>query len=224
MSNLNTKVLFISCIADKVNSPLYWKKKSKVDVSSSDYVQTLSGTLWTATAQNWNKTFTHIEYRAGAVDQKGLVNVFLLSFFQSSLLLIHFLYCSNTCPQQNQCGTSLLHSRFKCRHVTQRSCSSWGGALRDDTKNGCVADYCGTNLSYMWRSSFRDRRGRSFAPWQKSRRNQMNRSPIRTYPVRQVFAPAPERLSGIASAVAWTQPRFSVVQFICLSAGEGLPT
>ena len=124
----------------------------------------------------------------------------------------------------HQCGTSLLHSRFKCRHVTQRSCSSWGGALRDDTINGCVADYCGTNLSYMWRSSFRDRRGRSFAPWQKSRRNQMNRSPIRTYPVRQVFAPAQERLSGIASAVAWTQPRFSVVQFICLSAGEGLPT
>ena len=97
MSNLNTKVLFISCIADKVNSPLYWKKKSKVDVSSSDYVQTLSGTLWTATAQNWNKTFTHIEYRAGAVDQKGLVNVFFLSLFQSSLLLIYFLYCPNTC-------------------------------------------------------------------------------------------------------------------------------
>ena len=30
---------------------------------------------------------------------------------------------------------SLLHSRFSV--VTQR----WGGALRDDTKNGCVADY-----------------------------------------------------------------------------------
>ena len=29
MSNLNTKVLFISCIADKVNSPLYWKKNIK---------------------------------------------------------------------------------------------------------------------------------------------------------------------------------------------------
>ena len=25
--------------------------------------------------------------------------------------------------------------------VTQRSSGLWGGALRDDTKNGCVADY-----------------------------------------------------------------------------------
>ena len=29
--------------------------------------------------------------------------------------------------------SSLLHSRFKCRYV----------ALRDNTKNGCVADYVG---------------------------------------------------------------------------------
>ena len=45
--------------------------------------------------------------------------------------------------------TSLLHSRFKCRHMTllpgalrddtKNSCV--GGALCDDTKNGCVADY-----------------------------------------------------------------------------------
>ena len=27
----------------------------------------LSGIVWTATARNWNKSFTHIEYRAGAV-------------------------------------------------------------------------------------------------------------------------------------------------------------
>ena len=33
--------------------------------------------------------------------------------------------------------SSLLHSRFSV--VTQSSL--WGGALRDDTKNGCVADY-----------------------------------------------------------------------------------
>ena len=31
---------------------------------------------------------------------------------------------------------SLLHSRFYCRHATL----FLGGALRDDTKNGCVAD------------------------------------------------------------------------------------
>ena len=31
--------------------------------------------------------------------------------------------------------------------VTQRS--SWGGALRDDTKNGCVADYEDFLLSMM---------------------------------------------------------------------------
>ena len=39
---------------------------------------------------------------------------------------------------------SLLHSRFYCRHATL----FLGGALRDDTKNGCVADDMvgGTNL------------------------------------------------------------------------------
>ena len=39
---------------------------------------------------------------------------------------------------------SLLQSRFYCRHATLLL----GGALRDDTKNGCVADYMvgGTNL------------------------------------------------------------------------------
>ena len=36
--------------------------------------------------------------------------------------------------------SSLLHSRF--RIVTQHSSPLlWGGALSDDTKNGCVADY-----------------------------------------------------------------------------------
>ena len=33
--------------------------------------------------------------------------------------------------------SSLLHSRFECRHATLL----WRGALRDNTKNGYVADY-----------------------------------------------------------------------------------
>ena len=39
---------------------------------------------------------------------------------------------------------SLLQSRFYCRHATLLL----GGAWRDDTKNGCAADYRvgGTNL------------------------------------------------------------------------------
>ena len=35
---------------------------------------------------------------------------------------------------------SLLHSRFQHRHATFLP-TLWGGALRDDAKNGCVADY-----------------------------------------------------------------------------------
>ena len=38
---------------------------------------------------------------------------------------------------------SLLHSRFKRRHATLLPASLGGGALRDDTKNGWVADYYG---------------------------------------------------------------------------------
>ena len=33
-----------------------------------------SGILWTVTAQNWNKSFTNIKHRAGAVGREGLVN------------------------------------------------------------------------------------------------------------------------------------------------------
>ena len=40
---------------------------------------------------------------------------------------------------------SLLHSRFKSRHgtllPTNYNGRLLGGALRDETKNGCVADY-----------------------------------------------------------------------------------
>ena len=34
---------------------------------------------------------------------------------------------------------SLLHSRFQCRHATLLP--TVGRTLRDDSKNGCVADY-----------------------------------------------------------------------------------
>ena len=47
-------------------------------------------------------------------------------------------------------SSSLLHSRFQCRHVTLLPLC--GGALRDDTKNGCVADYMPSSkvFSTMW--------------------------------------------------------------------------
>ena len=48
-------------------------------------------TVWTATAQNYNKSFPPIEHRIG---REGLVHgiYFRLSWFQSSLLLIYFRY------------------------------------------------------------------------------------------------------------------------------------
>ena len=63
-------------------------------------------TVWTETAQNWNKSFTHIEHRTGVVGREGLgslslsslINIyFRLSGFQSSFLLIHFCYRPKTC-------------------------------------------------------------------------------------------------------------------------------
>ena len=62
--------------------------------------------VWTAMAQNWNKSFTHIEPQAcaWAVGREGCCELnpslhsiyFRLSGLQPSLLLIH-LYCSDTC-------------------------------------------------------------------------------------------------------------------------------
>ena len=65
----------------------------------------------TATARDWNKSFTHMEYRTGAVGQEGfvnltfqslLLNIFLrVSWFRSSPLLIHvpdpLYYSPTTC-------------------------------------------------------------------------------------------------------------------------------
>ena len=53
-------------------------------------------TVWPATVQNWNKSFTHIKNRAWAVGREYLVNeIPFLSGFQSSLLFIHFRYGPN---------------------------------------------------------------------------------------------------------------------------------
>ena len=46
-------------------------------------------------------------------------------------------------PQKlrKQAGYVLVCYTAVFRVVTQRSSPLWGGALRDDTKNGCVADW-----------------------------------------------------------------------------------
>ena len=137
----------------------------------------------------------------GRLTKKGLVNVFLLSLFQSSLLLIHFLYCPNTCSHYTSVAHQSTTQPFLVlsRHVTQRSCSSWGGAFRDDTINGCVANYCGTQPVLYVTFLF------SRSAWVQLRTvTEITPKSIeqKPYPVRQVFAPAQERLSGIASAVA----------------------
>ena len=50
----------------------------------------LSGKVRTASAQNLNESFTHIEHRAGVIGREGL-NIYLhLSRFQSSLILSQF--------------------------------------------------------------------------------------------------------------------------------------
>ena len=53
----------------------------------------------------------------------GLSNLFLFKF-----LLRNWFLCYTTNTKGKECGL-VLSSRL------------WGGALRDDTKNGCVADY-----------------------------------------------------------------------------------
>ena len=50
----------------------------------------LSGKVRTASAQNLNESFTHIEHRAGVIGREGS-NIYLhLSGFQSSLILSQF--------------------------------------------------------------------------------------------------------------------------------------
>ena len=60
------------------------------------------------------------------------IHSFCLSFF---FLFCHGTYLSRKTRVVIRPYLSLLQSRFLCRHATL-----WGGALRDDTKNGCVGD------------------------------------------------------------------------------------
>ena len=80
----------------------------------------LSSVVWTATAQNWNKSIRHIEQRARVVGQlRGLgelnssphfLNIyFRLSGFQFLPLLIQFQYGMNAC---SHCYTKVWHRAF----------------------------------------------------------------------------------------------------------------
>ena len=81
---------------------------------------TLSGIVWTATARDWNRSFTHTEHivprRGGWPRGFGAQNFSPHSWispsvtkgFQSSLLLIHFRYGPNTCSS----GTKGWHRTY----------------------------------------------------------------------------------------------------------------
>ena len=87
--------------------------------------KTLSGIVWTAMIQNWNKSFTHIEpqARAGAVGLEGCGELnpslhsiyFRLSGLKPSLILIYFRYCSDTCSH--------------CTWVRHRTYTIWNAPL-----------------------------------------------------------------------------------------------
>ena len=98
--------------------------------------------LRTAKPLNCNKTFTHIEYRAGAVDRKGLVRrISRLSGFQSSLLLIHFLYSvygPNTCLYYTKVW---LRTYLRCDASLSRSARRSFAPLQKSRHH---------NRSYVW--------------------------------------------------------------------------
>ena len=84
------------------------------------------------TAQDWNKSFTHIEHRTGKVGREGLGSLYLsslmniyfrLSGFQSSFLLIHFRYRPKTCPryikQNNNNNNLYLYSLLLKNNLRQ---------------------------------------------------------------------------------------------------------
>ena len=70
----------------------------------------------TATARDWNKSFTHMEYRTGAVGQEGFVNL----TFQSLLLNI-FLRVSwfRSSPLLIRVPDPLYYSPTTCSHYTK---------------------------------------------------------------------------------------------------------
>ena len=72
-------------------------------------------------------------------------------------------YCLTSCfpPkifERGRSTPSLLHSRFKCRHAT----FLWRGTLRDDAKNGCVADYSTLDGKQFYHVT-------SHSPWENTR-------------------------------------------------------
>ena len=81
----------------------------------------LSGKVRTASAQNLNESFTHIEHRAGAIGREGSNIYFHLSGFQSSLILSQF-----CCGQRNNCSHWI-----KVRHRNYPICdASFSGSAQ----------------------------------------------------------------------------------------------
>ena len=69
----------------------------------------------------------------------------------------HFLFCSrSSCPVV--CYTAVFSA------VTQRSSPLVGGALRDHTKNGCVADYMFGRLEWNSKKPLGFRKNQNFYP------------------------------------------------------------
>ena len=80
---------------------LYWSYVYTLPNSFSCQQETVI--VWTARAQNWDKSFTHIEHRTGAVGLEGLVN--LIPVFTLEHLLpsqwIPFLFPTYSLPLQS---------------------------------------------------------------------------------------------------------------------------
>ena len=87
--------------------PHFWQLNATWFRVFSHYTGWLPNVIWTAMAQNWNRSFTHIKphAHAGAVGREGCGELnpslhsiyFHLSGLKPSLILIHFRYCSDTC-------------------------------------------------------------------------------------------------------------------------------
>ena len=110
----------VAFCVDTKRSPIHWKKP----------------TTTVTTARDWNKSFTHMEHRTGAVSQEGFVNLtfqslllnifFRVSWLRSSPLLIHVpgpLYTTVQPPVHTtpKCGTEPIYVTL---HFLDRRCAA----------------------------------------------------------------------------------------------------
>ena len=143
-----------------------WGCVHTIPDSFSCWYEKLSAIVWTATEQNWSKSFTHIEHRRrgwpwgfGELNPSPHSWIFtsVRQWVQSSLLLIHFRYGPNTCSYCTTlwhrtypiCDSPLSRSARRCFAPSQK-CHQNHRSVRTEALSGMILVATQKLFAIMW--------------------------------------------------------------------------